>query len=381
MSDFLDSRSRDRLKTFCKVGRLFDAERLLKEAGTARLRKTRKWTPLFVAVDRGFHSLVELLMRYDHAQWDLEKAYERARRSRRSDLAALILGAPWWSAPIDPVEVLGTGDVALARKLHEAGADFKTGDVILRGAMRNAKGTLEIVEHLGLSSKEVENQLYSAMVTHANLGHVPSVIRFLRGGFDPHRIVPYLDERGRLSGEESTVSIAMFTGKAGFFAALKPSPDKDDAAELIGRAVFLGDDKMLEALLEAGFPLNCKANGGSPALDELLCGRTLKNHVPYSGHGSGHDSPSFSRVNAEAFLQAVESFLQRGARWVPDGTDRNEVRMIRDTLLALGDIHLARLFEMLDGHGAARREHLKALLAASRIKPLARAVRERLSWV
>ncbi len=380
MLDYLDARRRDRLKAFCKVGRLFDAQRLLENVGTVRLRKTRKWTPLFISVDRGFHSLVEILLRYDHAQWDLEKSYEGAQRRRRADLAALILSAPSWSSPIAPVEVLATGDLALSRKLHAAGTDFTAGDVILRGAMRNAKGTLEIVEHLGLRSKEVEDQLYSAMVTHANLGHVASVIRFLRTGFDPHRIVPYLDERGRLSDGESTVSISMFTGKAGFFAALKPSPAKDDSAELIGRAVFLGDDKMLEVLLEAGFPLNCKANGGSPALDELLCGHTLKHHVPYTEHRRGHDSPSFSRVDAEAFLRAVESFLQRGARWVPN-EDRNEVRMIRDTLLALGDIHLARLFEMLDGYGAARREHLKTLLAASRIKPLAQAVRKRLLWV
>lgn len=380
MLDYLDARLRDRIKAYCKVGRLFEAEKLLNEVGTVRLRKTRKWTPLFVAVDRGFHSLVELLLRYDHAQWDLEKSYEGAQRRHRSDLAALILSAPSWSAPIDPVEVFVTGDVALARKLHEAGIDFTTGDVVLRGAMRKAGGTLEIVEHLGLRSGTVEDLLYSAMVTHANLGHVGSVIRFLRAGFDPHRVVPYFDERGRLSGEESTVSIAMFSGKPGFFAALKPSPFKDDAADLIGRAVFLGDDKMLGVLLDAGFTLNCKANGGSPALDELLCGRTLKHHVPYAEFGRGHIPPSFSRGDADAFLRAVESILQRGARWVPN-EDRNEVRMIRDTLLALGDVHVARLFEMLDGFHAASQEHLKILLAASRMKPLARAVRERLSWV
>jgi len=123
MPDHMDARTRDRLKAFCKVGRLFDAQRLLEEVGTAKLRKTRKWTPLFTAVDRGFHSLVELLLRYEHAQWDLDKAYEGAQRRHRSDLAALILAAPSWSLPIDPVEILSTGDLGLARKLQNAGAD------------------------------------------------------------------------------------------------------------------------------------------------------------------------------------------------------------------------------------------------------------------
>jgi len=379
MPDYLDARSRDRIKAYCKVGRLFDAERLLNEYGTARLRKTRKWTPLFTAVDRGFHSLVELLLRYENAQWDLEKAYEGAQRRRRSDLAALILSSPWWTVPIDPVEVLATGEVALARKLHEAGIDFTAGNTILQGAMRNAKGTLDIVAHLGIRSGDVEDQLYSAMVTHADQGHVPSVIRFLRAGFDPHKVAPYMDDRGRLSGEESTVSIAMYSGKPGFFASLKPSPHKDDAVDLIGSAVYLGDDKLLGVLLEAGFTLNCKTNGGSPALDELLCGRTKKHHVPYPQYGC-HETPRYSRVEADAFLRAVESFLLKGARWVPD-QDRNEVRMVRDTLLALGSEHVARLFTMLDDYGAAKREHLKTLFATERMKPLARAVREKLSWL
>ena len=380
MPDHMDARTRDRLKAFCKVGRLFDAERLVNEVGTARLRKTRKWTPLFTAVDRGFHSLVELLLRYDHAQWDLEKAHEGAQRRRRSDLSALILSSPWWSAPLDPVEVLATGDLALARKLHEAVSDFTTGDNILQGAMRNAKGTLDIVEHLGIRSGSVEDQLYSAMVTHAYMGHVASVMCLLRAGLDPHRVCCHLDGEGRGGYEGSAVSVSVYSRKPGFLASLKPSPDKDDAKDLIRTAVFLGEDEMLRVLLAAGFPLNCKPNGGSPALDELLGGRTLNHHVPMPHYGNRHVPPGYSRVEADAFHQAVESFVLQGARWIPD-LDRNEVRMTRDTLLALGEQHVVRLFEMLDEHGAAKREDLKTLFAADRMKPMLRAMKRSLPWV
>jgi hypothetical protein len=381
MADHMDARTRDRLKAFCKVGRLFDAQRLLEEVGTVNLRKTQKWTPLFTAVDRGFHSLVELLLRYEHAQWDLNKAYEGAQRRHRSDLAALILSAPSWSVPIDPVEVLATGDLSLARKLQNAGTDFTAGDTVLRGAMRNVGGTLRIITELGLRSEEVDGQLYSAMVSHAQQGHVGGVIRFLRAGFDPHRAVRYLDERGRLVDEEdSVIQVAMFSGKPGFLAALKPNPAKDNAAEMIRTAVYLGDDRILKILLVAGFPLNCKPNGGSPALDELLGGRTKKHHVPFPDYWSRHEPPRYSRVQADAFLQAIESFVLQGARWIPD-KDRNEVRWARDTLLALGDEYVARLFELLDKHGAAKREDLKALLAAARMKAMARVVREKLAWM
>jgi hypothetical protein len=128
MPDNMDARTRDRLKALCKVGRLFDAQRLLEEVGTAKLRKTRKWTPLLTAVDRGFHSLVELLLRYEHAQWDLDKGYRAAKWRHRPDSAGLILRSSSWSGPIDPVEALVTGDLELVQRLRDAGTDFTAGD-------------------------------------------------------------------------------------------------------------------------------------------------------------------------------------------------------------------------------------------------------------
>jgi hypothetical protein len=376
----MDASTRDRLKAFCKVGRLFDAQRLLEEVGTANLRKTRKWTPLLTAVDRGFHSLVELLLRYDHAQWDLEKGYRAAKWRHRPDLAGLILRSSSWSAPIDPVEALATGDLELIQKLHDAGTDFTAGDTILQAAVRSAHGTMTAVRYLEIKMDAVEGQLHSAMVTHAHLGHVSGVMCLLRAGLDPHRVCSCLDANGREGGEESAVSASMFSDKPGFFASLKPSPDKDDAVELVGRAVFLGNDKMLAVLLSAGFTLNCKPNGGSPALDELIGGRTLKHHTPLPDSWRRREPPRYSQVQADAFLRAVESLVLQGARWIPD-LDRNEVRVVRDTLLALGDEYVVRLYEMLHKHGAARREDLKTLLAAERMKPMARMVRGSLPWL
>jgi hypothetical protein len=282
---------------------------------------------------------------------------------------------------IDPVEVLATGDVDLARRLHDAGVDFTEGDAILRGAMRHASGTLNIVNALNLRSGKVDDQLYAAMVSHASEGHVASVIRFLRAGFDPHRAVRYLDERGRLVDEEdSVVHIAMFSGKPGFFAALKPNPEKDDAVALIHSAVFLGDDRFLKVLLDAGFKLNCKPNGGSPALDVILGGHSSKHRVPIQDYWHRNEPPRYNRVQAEDFLRAVESFVRQGARWVPD-LDRYELRLTRDTLLALGDHHVGQLIGMLDEHGAASREDLKKLFASERMKPLRKAVIEKVAWV
>lgn len=64
-----------------------------------------------------------------------------------------------------------------------------------------------------------------------------------------------------------------------------------------------------------------------------------------------------------------------------DTDDSYKLRMIRDALLALGDIHVVTLFQMLENYGAANRDDLKALFATPRMKPLARVVRDKLSWL
>ena len=134
---YLDAISREKLRKLCKFGRLFEADRLLQEKGTARFRKTHKWTPLFVTVDRGFHSLVEVLLRYEHEPWDLEKAYSGALRRRRNDLAAMILKSPWWTREIDPVEAICAGDVELVKSMILEGTNFTKAPIIRNAAMNN----------------------------------------------------------------------------------------------------------------------------------------------------------------------------------------------------------------------------------------------------
>lgn len=368
MNQYMDARQRNRLKAHCKMGRLFDAQSLLDEVGTARLRKTRKWTPLLVAVNKGFHSLVEVLLRYDHAQWDLEKGYRGSLTRRRPDLAGLILRSPSWSGPIDAVEALATGDLILAESLKNSGADFVSNDTLLRAAVRNARGVLAIVDHLGIEGDEVEDQLYSAMVTHASLGHVPSVMQFLRRGFDPHRVVSFLDEvDGELCDEGSAVSASMHCEKPGFFAALRPDPNRDDAEELLSRAVFYGSDKMMQTLLDAGFDLNCKENGGAPVLDVLL-GDVLIGSRTRERNREIHRNTLYFDQRIQALVSRVEYFVSLGARWMPNSNDPGNLQNIRDVLLATGGDMALKLIRLLEEKGVSSSADINILLRPARMK-------------
>ena len=270
MQSNLDARSRDKLKKFSKLGRLFDAQRLLEERGTTRLRKTRKWTPLFMAVDRGFHSFVETLLRFEHAQWDLEKSYAGALRRRRNDLAGMILRSSWWTGKIDPVEALATGDTELVCTLVKSGIDFTKEPVVKQAALRNAKGTLDCLHAAKISIDAVEGQLYSALIFHAEQGHLKSVVHLLKAGLDPHTQVVWYEGRGSADDKTSAVHAALFSNKPALLAMLKPSPEKDNAEDLMGSVMLRENRRMFDVLFAAGFPVNCQANGGSPTLHDVL---------------------------------------------------------------------------------------------------------------
>lgn len=362
METYLDSISRDKLKNLCKVGRLYEAERLLDQKGTARLRKTKKWTPLFVAVDRGFHSLVELLLRYDHVQWDLEKAYGGAIRRRRNDLAGRILRSSWWSADIDPVEALKTGDIELVCSLKASGTDFTKPPIVKEAAMVSARGTIECLRAAKISIEVVEDQLYEALIHHAGQGHLKSLVHLLKAGLNPHRQVAYYP-----GGEDDTMSAvnaAIHSRKPAIVRMLKPSPEKDDPERLMGSAVFMGDRRILDVLLEVGFPLNCQKNGGSPVLHDVLHEAGLFQIRP--------DFRSSRPYDWSKFRATVEWLMGLGARWA--GRDRDDYRHIRDSLVGMGEAGSKEIIGMMLDAKAITEIQLREILKTPRMRPIAQAL-------
>lgn len=355
MSDFISAIHRDKLTKACKRGRLFDALRMLEELGSARFRKTRKWTPLFVAVDRGFHSLVEVLLRYDHEAWDLEKAYGGATRRRRNDLAGLILRSPSWRGPIDPIDALVTGDCDLVRSMIDSGTDFTAPRVVALACLRSAWGTLECLAKAGIGIAPVVHELQIAMVTHASRGHVNSVVRLLRAGIDAHLPSDWFDERDRLINEPmSAVQAAVYLDTPALLSILRPSPDKDRAEDLMGGT---RNPAICQVLLDAGFELNSQENGGSTALhDAIAWGRVFSM------------APGLHRER-EQLMTDVEWLLERGARWVP--RDSNDWRCARDSLLGLGDRFAGRLVKRLRDSGAITDNLLVELFRPPRMAKLA----------
>ena len=361
MKPCLDAKSRDRLTTLCKLGRLYDAEKLLVERGTARLRKTRKWTPLMAAACRGVHSLVELLLRFDHAQWDLEKAHAGAIRHKRGDLAGMILRSSWWSGEIDPVEALITGDTELVCKLVASGVDFTKAPIVNNAALRSAWRTIKCLRAANIPLEAVEGQLYSALIAHAMEGHLQCVVHLLRAGLDPHKPVVWHEHADSEHDKMSAVRAAVFSHDPSLLAILKPSPDKDDAERLVGSTMWLGDRRMLLLLLDAGFSINSQKNGGSPALHDILKTAGILGIRP--------DSRGQPPYDWATFTADIEWLIRLGAKWV--AKDNDDYRRIRDALVKMGRTGAKSIVGMMLEGGAISESEVSELLRTPRVRSIA----------
>lgn len=58
----------------CRAGKLYEIERWIASGKSLRTPRDVKKTPLQVAIDLGFHSLIELLVRNEDSQEEKDKA-------------------------------------------------------------------------------------------------------------------------------------------------------------------------------------------------------------------------------------------------------------------------------------------------------------------
>lgn len=126
MSETLSIEDSKFLVGLCRAGRLYDVERWIVEGKSIRTSPQIRKRPLQVAIDLGFHSLIELLVRNEDSQAAKNQALAESVSARRLDLVQLLAlhGAEIQSVPL--VDVLLTWEPVMIRFFLDNGADVIT---------------------------------------------------------------------------------------------------------------------------------------------------------------------------------------------------------------------------------------------------------------
>jgi len=93
------------LIALCRAGKLDEIEKWIASGRSIHTQPKTKKTPLQVAIDVGFHSLIELLVRNEDCQETKNRALSAAVSGRRLDLVQLLVlyGAEITAVPLADV--------------------------------------------------------------------------------------------------------------------------------------------------------------------------------------------------------------------------------------------------------------------------------------
>lgn len=263
------------LLQLCKAGKLFQVQEWIEAENSISLPAELRRTPLDVAIDKGFHSLVELLARHEPSQEVKNRALSRAVFHKRLDFIELLVthGAQIEAIPF--VDVLLAWDPKIIRYFIARGADLITGSPFARAfgeKIRTALGPWkECKQTRPELADQLQEQIDRALRHFCFEGDLKWVSLLMWAGANPRSLGPTLDERYELDESEYVDAFSMATfHDLEIMKCLRPDSKKDNLNKLLAETARHGRTELVAYLLEIGATANDQPDGGSTALAESL---------------------------------------------------------------------------------------------------------------
>jgi hypothetical protein len=354
----------------CRAGRLYEIEQWI--AGgkpldiTEVARRGRQQSLLEIAVDTGFHSLVELIAKYETNQLAKAAALCDAVSSRRLDLVELLLANGTDIKAVPLADVLLTWEPRLIRFFLDHDADVLEGRPFAVAFGERIRTALRPFVDYRRAHPEVATQLQQqldfALRYFCGEGDLKWVSLLMWAGGDPRSRGPCLGKEYTEDPEcyTSALEEACRSENPEVLKRLKPDPSRDNFSELLHSATNWDRIATLQYLLEIGANPNDKPNGGSSALDTALRDLSFARLSPY------RSKQLKSRYEVSRALDCVRELLVGGAIWNPEGT--YDLNSLRRALLECEPDVTIELLQMFRQHNACPAERVHRLLRTPRVR-------------
>ncbi len=343
-----------------KEGKLFDVQAWIaagKPVNPPRPPQKGPWArpPLKYAIDTGFHSLVEVLLK---AGAEIEtsrfSALDHALWGRHCEIAKLLVEHGANVQDTDMSAVFYTWQPDLMEFFIARGADVETDNPLadaLCQRIRTALGTLRKHKDRFPSFQEQAN---IALRHHCKKGSLKWVSLMLWAGADPHTPGPCdPEDKSDPDGDYNALEWAAFYGHFDIFGirSIRLDPKSERSHHLMRTACYGEDIRLLKHLLDLGFSVNDREDGSSSYIDNLL---------------SGMDWCFFEvRKNLDTEktreqLKMLHLLVSRGARWIPQ--DRYSLNRIRRSLMALKPDYTVEIVWIMAKYGGCDRTVVEELV-------------------
>jgi|GEM_PF-3355084 len=181
------------LAELCREGKLFAVQEWI-TAGkpvnppSATRKGIHPQTPLEIAIERGFHSLVEVLLK-GGADIQADKwngPMDRALKLRRLDLAQLLVAHGYDPKSIRMRDVFETWDPEIMEFFIDHGADVETEYPVAEALKNRVRTVLCILKRYGEQFPHLQKQANLALRHHCREGDLKWVSLLLWAGADPY---------------------------------------------------------------------------------------------------------------------------------------------------------------------------------------------------
>jgi hypothetical protein len=369
MADAAPTNAPENAKTLlklCRAGRLYEIEKWIADGKPLDI-PTKYGTLLQVAVETGFHSLIELIAKHEKNQSSKNAALSDAVSLHRLDFIELLVenGAEVKSVPF--ADVLLEWNPQIFRFFLEQGADPVEGSpfaVAFANRIRTALGAFVGLKrtHPELSAT-LQEQADSALRYFSDKSDLKWISLMLWAGANPRSFGPKADEADKSDAECFTTALkeASYSGNVDVLKKLKPDTERDNLGDLLHCAAVSGRTDALRYLLEIGANPNDKTNGGSSALDTCLW------HLNFSSSSFLYHSKSLrSKYEVSKGLDGARELVTHGAIWNP--ADQSAFNDLRRALYGCEPAVTIELLKIFKTYNACPQDRLKELLCKPRMK-------------
>ena len=357
----------------CKAGKLFEVQDWIsagKPINSPSLpeKGARKKSPLQVAIDCGFHSLVQVLLERGAAiEEPRYNAMEHSISKRRLDFVELLVehGADIHS--VDMRWVFETWDPRIMEFFIERGADVETGKPLSYALCERIRTALGIFRRYKDRFPSFQEQANIALRHHCREGNIKWVSLMLWAGADPYAKGPdYPYQEPDPEGEMNALEWAAFCGHLEVFQlkSIKLDPGNPNLQGLLREACYGNTSDLMKELLKKGFKPADQKDRGSLLIQRLLTNMDWDYDFDLDFRKKRNIDTSRSREK----IKMIHMLAKHGAKWMPD--DRVAVNDARRSLLKMAPDYTVEFVWSMSKYKACTRKIIEDLIRTPAIRGL-----------
>ncbi|MGV8080011.1 MAG: ankyrin repeat domain-containing protein [Syntrophales bacterium] len=353
------------LVALCKAGRLFEVQKWI-SAGFPLVppppekKKPRKQSPLQIAMENGFHSLVEVLLQAGvPVEEPRYSALEHALRKRRLDLIELLVshGADVHSVPM--LDVFDTWNNDIVEFFITKGADPETGYPLAGALCSRIRTALAIFKRHQDRFPSFPEQVNMALRHHCKEGNLKWVSLMLWAGGDPYVKGPCWFLDGKYDDDHySAMELAVIHGHYDVFKlkGIRLDPGYPDAHELLRDACYGDNSNQLKMLLERGFDPGSLDRNASSVVESLVWSMA-RDFNTWSPSQKQKDIDSY---RSREKMKMLHMLVRHGARWEPQ--ERRSINDVRRSLMRMKPDYILEFIWIMTEYNACSREAVHEIM-------------------